>query len=708
MSTRRRASAVVLVLLGLLFAVPAGQAQAFDQNPVLFVHGIEGSGGQFESQAMRFMSNGYPADWIDTVDYNSTRAVGDTSEVDQQIDAKIAELQARTGKSQVDVIAHSLGTTVMNGYLTDATLGAQRRANVSHYINVDGQSNNPGVPTLAVWAGRGTPGRNMAGAQNVTIPNQTHVQTCTSKESFVEYYKFLTGETPAYDEPVRQNGAIEIAGRVLNFPENSGALGTTLEIWPVDGNGQRMGASPVFSTLITDNSTGGGDWGPVTVQSGVRYEFALVNGAGVQTLHIYNEPFVRSDYTLRLLQSVAIENDVGNRPGSASGVHIRYKELWGNQGSENDQLLIDGLNICTPTLCPISKQVNAFFTYDINRDGQTDLSQPDPTLNALPFITGADVFMRGSDPPDDTISLQLISRGTGPTRTLNIPNWDSLGDGFSIYWNDFETTISLEDYEHPIGASPLRVALVPAFRGCEAENVNGAHGAPLSFGSCNPPALASSTARLGPGSIGYANLLACNASAAAANCGQAGLVKPDLRLTANLRDVRCIRNVPAGCSPGADYDPSSGSGPYTSVCTTAVNCNNTGLAEPYCAESETSSTDCLAGADLTEVFELPGAGQGEGLRLTDTYSGAAGDIPATVVDTGFPVPIDCLATPSNNSLGSTCGVNTSANALVPGVVRDGDKAIWQLGEIQVLDSGPDGERGNSDDERLAVQGIYVP
>ncbi len=62
-----------------------------------------------------------------------------------------------------------------------------------HYINVDGQNQNPGVPTLAVWAGRGTPGRHMDGAQNVTIPNQTHVQACTSAESFVEYYKFLTG-----------------------------------------------------------------------------------------------------------------------------------------------------------------------------------------------------------------------------------------------------------------------------------------------------------------------------------------------------------------------------------------------------------------------------------------------------------------------------------------------------------------------------------
>src|SRR5216117_2319154 len=185
-----------LVLSG---APAADAASSFKQNPILFVHGIEGSGAQFESQKMRFMSNGYPERWIDEVDYNSTRAVADKSEVDSQIDAKIAALKQRTGKSQVDVVAHSLGTSVMYDYLTNGAMAAQRRANVAHYINVDGQNQNPGVPTLAVWAGRGTPGRSMDGAQNVTIPNQTHVQTCTSAESFVAYYRFLTGHKPAHD-----------------------------------------------------------------------------------------------------------------------------------------------------------------------------------------------------------------------------------------------------------------------------------------------------------------------------------------------------------------------------------------------------------------------------------------------------------------------------------------------------------------------------
>jgi uncharacterized protein/lipase/lipase (class 2) len=423
-------------VLALSSAAAAEAASSFKQNPILFVHGIEGSGAQFESQKMRFMSNGYPAGWFDEVDYNSTRAVADKSEVHQQIDAAIAALEQRAGKSQVDVVAHSLGTSVMYDYLTNGAMAAQRRANVAHYINVDGQNKNPGVPTLAVWAGRGTPDRNMDGATNVTIPNQTHVQTCTSAQSFVEYYKFVTGHRPPRDI-VRQSGPIQIAGKALNFPENRGSAGTTIQVWRVNSSGRRTSTTAVASLPVTDGAAGGGAWGPVTVQAATRYEFALVRPA-LPTLHIYYEPFVRSDFTLRLLQSVAIEQYAGDRPGSMSAVNIRYKELWGDQGPESDQLLINGTNVCNSVLCPISKQVNAFFAFDRNRDGQTDLSQPDPVLGELPFIQGADVYIPAGSPPTGTTSFQLVSRGVGPARTLNVPNWDSSTDGVTIQWNDFE------------------------------------------------------------------------------------------------------------------------------------------------------------------------------------------------------------------------------------------------------------------------------
>jgi hypothetical protein len=439
-----RAAAPLLALVAAavaLFAASSADAAA-TRHPILFVHGVEGTGAQFESQKLRFTSNGYPASWIDEVDYDSTRGAAERSAVNAQIDRRIAALKQRTGSSKVDVVAHSLGTLVMHDYLTDPVQGAARRANVAHYINVDGQSANPGVPTLAVWAGIPLSGaaslgsRHMVGARNVTSPNQTHVQTCTSRESFVQYFEFLTGKRPAHDI-VRQRGAIKVAGRALTFPQNQGLVGATIQVWPLTADGHRATSAPVASVAVTDGAEGGGAWGPVRVQAGKRYEFTAVR-VGVGTLHYYYEPFVRSDDTLRLLDSEALIAYTGLRPGSVSSANVRYKELWGDRAGQTDDLRIDGTSVCTAMLCPTSKTVNAFFAFDRNHDGKTDLSTPDPVLGNVPFVAGGDLFVPSSPTAAGTVTFQLRSRGAGPLRTVKTPNWDAQTDGPLIQWNDFE------------------------------------------------------------------------------------------------------------------------------------------------------------------------------------------------------------------------------------------------------------------------------
>src|SRR5438876_4947797 len=155
----------------LLSAAPGAHASTFERRPVLFVHGFESAGSNFASQAMRFESNGYPPSWVDELDYNSTRATSDQSEVEKQIEEAIAALKKQTGKSQVDVIGHSEGTSVMYHYLAESAKAAEHKASVARYVNVDGQEENPGVPTLALWAGRcgditcSNPERHMEGAE---------------------------------------------------------------------------------------------------------------------------------------------------------------------------------------------------------------------------------------------------------------------------------------------------------------------------------------------------------------------------------------------------------------------------------------------------------------------------------------------------------------------------------------------------------------
>jgi hypothetical protein len=94
--------------------------------------------------------------------------------------------------------------------------------------------------------------------------------------------------------------------------------------------------------------------------------------------------------------------------------------------------------ICTAAICPISKQVNAIFAFDHGADGQTDLSRPDPAFNAFPFVTGADIFIPASIPPTGVTAIGLQSRGSGTTRTSNVPNFAALTDGAIIQLNDFE------------------------------------------------------------------------------------------------------------------------------------------------------------------------------------------------------------------------------------------------------------------------------
>jgi hypothetical protein len=67
---------------------------------------------------------------------------------------------------------------------------------------------------------------------------------------------------------------------------------------------------------------------------------------------------------------------------------------------------------------------------------------------------------------------------------------------------------------------------------------------------------------------------------------------------------------------------------------------------------------------------------------------------------------DAEATP--DALGATCATSTTVDSLVPGAVREGKRAIWEVGQVQVYDSGPDGNPESDDNEVFAVQGLFVP
>jgi len=279
---------------------------------------------------------------------------------------------------------------------------------------------------------------------------------------------------------------------------------------------------------------------------------------------------------------------------------------------------------------------------------------------------------------------------------------------------------------HPVpnGASPVRLPIVPAMAQCPfGSGIAGNHGGtlPVTY-SCPNPSTVSTTSTLGTSAetfarLGQTRIIVCNASTDP-GCAAVGAY-PDVRLFGNNSDVVCKAGAPVAACPGgagSDYDPNPAAHPqYTAGLTSGTNSNTT-PPTPICG----AGGACSAGADMTATAVIPGSTSpaGSAIRITDHLNstpstgdpagcGGTTSCSGTVLDSPFPVPVVCAAT-TTGAIGSYCGTNTVANALVPGVVISGTSSVVQIGQVQILDSGPDGVRSTTDDQISGVQGILIP
>ena len=218
-------------------------------------------------------------------------------------------------------------------------------------------------------------------------------------------------------------------------------------------------------------------------------------------------------------------------------------------------------------------------------------------------------------------------------------------------------------HPRPKGASPLYASLVPAQQACGVPNRQ--HGPPLAFPSCNPPVATSQSVTIGSpdangapaNSVGFVKLNV-----------KVGVPGPpedsDVFITASISDVRCITGTTA--------------------------CGNANAAD---------------GPDYTG--ELQGTAT---IQITDHWNAVApggGTDAATVIPIPFPVPATCANTAAD-TIGGLCTATTSANATVPGAVKDGKRAIVEIGQIQINDAGDDGLNSTTPNTLFEVQGIFIP
>ena len=209
----------------------------------------------------------------------------------------------------------------------------------------------------------------------------------------------------------------------------------------------------------------------------------------------------------------------------------------------------------------------------------------------------------------------------------------------------------------PKGATPLRASLVPSFKACTVPNRT--HGAPLAFPSCNPPVQTSNFLTIG----------SPDANGAGANSTGFILlkVKPtspeDVLITSSITDVRCT------------------------AATAAAVCNSANAADgpDYSGQIQGTAT----------------------IRISDHYNGPGLNEAATVVDIPFPVNGTCANTVATTT-GGTCTVNTTANTVVVGSVKDNQRGVIEIGQLLINDGGADGQIATADNTLFEVQGIFIP
>ncbi len=430
------AALLALGLAAVLSAAPAS-AQQRDRVPIVFVHGSSGSAAQFESQAMRFTSNGYAHDDLHAFEYDTSVPLSaNEAEVHAQLDAFIARVKAQTGARRVDVLAHSRGTTVMHGWLTTAA----RAANVRRYVNFDGRTSAtpPGaVRTLAVW-GEGDQTRAIGGARNVYFPDQAHTEVTTGAAAFAAVFRFLTGTAPAttqiVPEPPREDTG---AGRAVFFPQNAGLEGARVEVYELDpATGHREDERPLAVVILGAD----GAFGPLAVDGRRYHEFALVRPDRAMH-HLYFEPFERDDHFVRLNTTepnAGVSPYVETGPNHSMVVVIRNREWWGDQptAAANDRLWLNGRNVLNAAIAPRQRRVIAPYVFDKGSDGVTDLTAALPPFSLVPFLTAADVFLPADPAAGGSHSIVQRARGERRSRGLNVPNFPSSQHRVSVHFKD--------------------------------------------------------------------------------------------------------------------------------------------------------------------------------------------------------------------------------------------------------------------------------
>jgi pimeloyl-ACP methyl ester carboxylesterase len=411
------ARAAAAALVGLLLAAGTACRQQPPPTtggdvPVIFVHGLMGSGAQYRSQGMRWTSNGFPAERIRVFNYN-TASLADVGGLNALVD----QVRTQFNVSRVNLVGHSLGTGVVNSYVSG------NAAKVNRFALVDGLGCPAGNSAcIAIRAGE---------------MGQTHVEASVSAESFERQYRHFMGRAPATTAITPEPpGQVRISGYALELQTNVRVAGATGTVYAINSqSGQRTGQPAGTFTVGAD-----GRWGPVSVVGGQPYEIAISRGEG-RTAHYYFQGFARSTDLVHLItspQGRGSDLNTNKGPGHSAMVIQRQSEIWRSHGAQNDTIQITAPGQQpADVLRNVRGDVIGLHLHDDQATPRVSSLSLLPWFSSQAFQNGVDVYMPAANPPNGTISIVNAPRGnTSNLQRVNVPNWPSDTDAIIVELND--------------------------------------------------------------------------------------------------------------------------------------------------------------------------------------------------------------------------------------------------------------------------------
>jgi hypothetical protein len=420
-----------------------------------------------------------------------------------------------------------------------------------------------------------------------------------------------------------------------------------------------MNANGTGQTVLTPLDDRIGDIAPTWSPDGQRIAFSRETPGVCQEIDVMNADGSG-------LEQILAPGDISCNKDDLAWSPLGDKIAWEREGNSTPYRIY--------TMNPDGTGVTIVATTDVVPGG-VDWS---PAGDRLAFVAGSrivTVYPTGGpssffDPfptterspvwsPDGTrFAFDGISSIDDAGGDLRFVGADPAGFASDPGWQPLPPLPVQPGYPRPKGATPIDVSLVPAFTECTAPNRS--HGGPLAFGSCAPPGQSSTSLTVGtPDANGVAaNSVGRVRFDVVPGDPDTPADEADVLINPTLRDVRCRLAFAGVCEAGAMSDYTGGLQAFATV------------------------------------------------RRTDRQSGGSTVDRATSKDwPQLSVPMQCVATP--DASGGSCGGQTSLETLLPGLVLEGRRAIWELDQISVRDGGIDDPRVDAF-QTLAVQGLFVP